>query len=89
MFPSPSFIRDEKFGSIVSGKASGLQELLHQCVKFVKELLIFLVLARQPRRRRSRSNGNLSLVEQFPQIDWSTAIEAAARDERRRAAAAG
>jgi hypothetical protein len=26
------------------------------------------------------------LVEQFPQIDWSSAIEAAARDERKRAA---
>jgi hypothetical protein len=41
----------------------------------------------RPRRRRQRSNGTLSLVEQFPQIDWSPAIEAAAGDERRRVAA--
>ena len=51
--------------------------------------------AQAPARRRARAGGpdrGLTLVEigelveQFPQLDWSPVIEAAAREERARAA---
>jgi hypothetical protein len=45
-------------------------------------------MSRRNGRERRLSLAELGeLVEQFPQIDWSSAFEAAARDEQRRYAA--
>jgi hypothetical protein len=45
-------------------------------------------MSRRNGRERHLSLAELGeLVEQFPQIDWSSAFEAAARDEQRRYAA--